>query len=522
MDYVAQHKDSWPDEYRQQDAWHTSPERVTEDETSQQHQQFEEPVKRAPLPEGPRNYNSGQVPVQKPPRDLPTKPQSRGKGFKRSQTTELRGRNLPKSPVTKNIAQQENANYQLPQAYSPVIDRKQGAEYQEIPQHSLDGYPQNDQSTDFYEEDYAESSKSSRGLWIACFIFAVLFFCFGLYTFANSKIKSSGEPGQVVVVDIPSGSTSKDISKILETEGIIPSSSGFDYYVKVRGGADNLKAGSYELNQNISVSDALDVLNEGPTANDQTILPEGLWVSEILVELDKQIPSVTAQELQIALDAQKSSLKYVPDGILCPEQIPNCVWEGMLFPAQYEFPSDVTADQVIKTLNDEFNKVASEVGLDDPAVLNGRDPYEIIIVASMIESEAAVDSDRPKIAEVIYHRMSGDELSNSWLGIDATVIYSLGSRNPGDDVIIARHKVSDDPYNTSALGGASTRGRIPQTPISAPGRSSLLAALNPSNEGYKWYTLPDPDTNEHTFSTNKADHDAADAAYDKKIAESQN
>ena len=122
----------------------------------------------------------------------------------------------------------------------------------------------------------------------------------------------------------------------------------------------------------------------------------------------------------------------------------------------------------------------------------GRSAYEVIIVASMVEAEAKTDADRPRIARVIYNRLR-EQMS---IDIDATCIYGYGDR---------RINLNEQDLTQTPTPGFACRNNpsLPPSPISAPGRASLEAAINPSEEpgaeDWVWYVLKDADGN-HLFT----------------------
>jgi UPF0755 protein len=133
-----------------------------------------------------------------------------------------------------------------------------------------------------------------------------------------------------------------------------------------------------------------------------------------------------------------------------------------------------------------LDQVATELGYGDAAARVGREPYEVLIVASLIEAEAKVDGDRGKISRVIYNRLE----QNIRLGIDATVYYALQRR--GGSLTRSDLQV-ESPYNTRANFG------LPPSPIGLPGRASLEAAMNPEPGPWIYYVLADEAGN-HAFS----------------------
>jgi UPF0755 protein len=177
--------------------------------------------------------------------------------------------------------------------------------------------------------------------------------------------------------------------------------------------------------------------------------------------------------------------------------------EGLLFPDTYQVAGNENEEAVAKRMIDRMERVATQQGIEKPPFA-GFTPYQILIVASIIEREARVDEDRGKIARVIYNRL-GNKMP---LEIDATLLYRADPSTP-----FAQLREIDTPYNSYLHGG------LPPTPIANPGAASIKAALNPTPNPpssqctrkddpceYLYYVLKDKD--HHVFATNKEDHDA--------------
>jgi len=139
--------------------------------------------------------------------------------------------------------------------------------------------------------------------------------------------------------------------------------------------------------------------------------------------------------------------------------------EGLLFPDTYQVSNADNEPQVVERMVTLMERVANQEDIETKAAIQGRTPYEVLIVASMIEKEAKLDEDRPKIARVIYNRL----YLGMPLQIDATLLYG----QPRGTSPSAMRDV-DTPYNTYMHTG------LPPTPIANPGRASIQAALNPS------------------------------------------
>ncbi len=328
--------------------------------------------------------------------------------------------------------------------------------------------------------------RSKRLVWLGAFFAIILAVGFFAKLWIDKQLDPSGDPRTTAIdIQIPQGSSSGEIGDILEQNEIIPSSRAFGYYTKYKN-LNNFQAGDYVLNENMSVYEAIAVLDAGPADPESPnfSVNEGLWVSEALLEIEKDVPGVTVADLEAVLASDSITPKYRPEGITS--------WEGLLFPAKYDFAEGTTAREVISLMNNKFNDVATEVGLDDPEKLRGYTPYEIIIIASLIEAEAALDADRPKVASVIYNRLEGRDNGQTGrlLQVDAALFYGLGTRDINEMV---KNLESDNPYNLRNREG------LPPTPIAFPGKASLEAALNPAETDFLFYVLKDKQGN-HLFT----------------------
>jgi UPF0755 protein len=175
--------------------------------------------------------------------------------------------------------------------------------------------------------------------------------------------------------------------------------------------------------------------------------------------------------------------------------------EGLVFPDTYQVASTDTEQSVLQRLVNQMQKVGAQTGLDK---LPADQAYQDLIIASIVEREAKVDADRPKIARVILNRLD----LGMPLQVDATLFYGQDPKTPFDEL-----KAKDTPYNTYLHTG------LPPTPISAPGAASIKAVLNPdpplaedacpTNKPGEpcellFYVLS-PDGKTHAFATNVRD-----------------
>lgn len=295
----------------------------------------------------------------------------------------------------------------------------------------------------------------------------------------GGQLDPEGEPGQTIVVDVPTGATTSDIGSLLSKRGIVPNSTFFRYYAQWKD-FGNFQAGEYTFQENMSADEAIVVLQGGPKQIEygQFRVIEGLWISEILPRLANQIPGVTVGQLESALASGQIPARYRPEGVNS--------WEGLLFPSTYFVEDDVTAAEVLERMSDEFAKVTGELGYGAAEQRLGVTAYQAIIVASLIEAEAKTDADRPKIARVIYNRLN-EQIP---IGIDATFIFNEKER--GIPITQSMLK-SEEQFNSRLELG------LPPTPIGVPSRASLEAAMNPSDGTWIYYVLADTEGN-HFFT----------------------
>ncbi len=305
-----------------------------------------------------------------------------------------------------------------------------------------------------------------------------------------------GSPGEEVAFTITKGATTSQIATSLAEKKIVSSATVFEWYVKWKGG-DPFQAGDYEgLRVNSSMGHVVDILKAGPPPPKTVsfLVREGLWVSEFKKLVLEKFPTMDPAALDAALANTHPSLQPAGSSNL----------EGFLFPATYEIAQqDVgNAQKLIDQMMVAFDRVSQAQGLPDAtAKLKGVagskaiSPYEALIVASLVESEAKVDEDRPKIARVIYNRLARGET----LGIDASVLYALQKRKAN---LTDSDLKTDSPYNTRLKKG------LPPAPINSPGQASINAALNPAPGDWLFYVLTDKDGH-HYFTNSQSDFNRA-------------
>ncbi len=311
---------------------------------------------------------------------------------------------------------------------------------------------------------------------------------------AARLVDPPGSPGEKVSVAIPPGTSAAGIATRLERQGVLSSARAFRLYAKARGAGADFQAGEYELHRRMAMGAVLDALRAGPKIRfAKLVIPEGLTVTEIAQKVG-QLPGHDAQRfLEVARSGTVRS-KWQPPGL--------SNLEGLLFPDTYLVTDKEDEVAVLSRLVNRFDQVADEVGLGRRSLPAGLGPYQAVVAASLVETEAKVPEDRPLIASVIENRLE----RGMKLQIDATVLYALGRHKSR---VLFKDLEVDSPYNTYRVDG------LPPTPIGAPGRASLEAVIDPADEDYIFYVLYEKN-GKHAFAKTPAEFERLKAEARRK------
>jgi UPF0755 protein len=220
----------------------------------------------------------------------------------------------------------------------------------------------------------------------------------------------------------------------------------------------------------------------GETTVHRLTIPEGSSLKQIAAKVGN-IPGLSADRFLAVAQSGTVHSKFQPPG--------STSLEGLLFPDTYFVEKKDDEASILNRMVQTFDDMATAAGIQDAPAKVGVSPYQAIIIASLIEREAKLDQERPMMARVMYNRLQ----RNIKLGIDATVEYAIGTHKPrltNEDLNV------DSPYNTRKFAG------LPPTPIAAPGRNSLAAAVNPTAGPWLFYVLADQN-GRHAFTDNDAD-----------------
>ena len=291
------------------------------------------------------------------------------------------------------------------------------------------------------------------------------------------QINPPAHPGRPVDVTVPRGASSSQIAGVLVKDHVIASSFWFRVYLKLHG-SGAFEAGVYQLREHDSYAAVVKALH-GREVSNELVIPEGFTVSQIAQRVGA-LPGHQAAAFQALAEGGTVRSPYEPAG--------SNDLEGLLFPDTYTVTPGETDAAILGQMIGRFDQVADRIGLSSAPASVGVSPYQAVIVASLIEREAKVASDRPLVAEVVYNRLA----KGMRLQIDATVLYALG---PGHTTLSTADLSVRSPYNTYQVTG------LPPGPIANPGAATLQAALHPATGDYLYYVVVQADGQEAFSAT---------------------
>ncbi len=398
---------------------------------------------------------------------------------------------------------------ELPKVYPPLKETRRPERREPVVAEGHD--PEAGEAFD--PRDYVRLPRRSGSMRRFAIVAAVLLLA-GIYVYraandwVDGQISPAGPWGEDVEFAIEDGWTLNRIAEELDSTGVITNSTVFRYWCNRQDDCGDFQAGDYTLNLDMDFQEAVDRLNEGPRPITffDVLVQEGLTLDEIRTRLIAENPEFDPVELNDVLDSGRLESALVPTDRLFLVDGFRHLLEGMLFPATYDILSEKSGDEfdllsrMVRTMEDRVATISDEVGLPPEADELGLTEYDMIIIASLIEEEAKIDADRPKIARVIFNRL----LNGESLGIDATTRYAV-NKTPAEPLLQSELD-SASPYNTRNLGIIG----LPPTPIAAPGEASLRAAFGPEAGEWLFYALTNEDGVEgaHAFANTLDEHNA--------------
>lgn len=311
----------------------------------------------------------------------------------------------------------------------------------------------------------------------------------GLWFDYRQSVDGALPLNQVRYFEILKGEGLQAIGGRLAAEGIFLSPRWFALAVQWRGVAGRLKYGEYELRPGMNALDLVDLFASGKVYLHAVTFVEG-WNFRQCLQALKANPAL-AQTI-----GETDVMERLGSGGSHPE--------GQFFPDTYRFPKGIPETVVLSQARDRMTQVLESEWQGRSEGLPLLDPYEALILASIVEKESALPEERVRIAGVFLRRLQ----SGMKLQTDPTVIYGLGAAFDGN---LRRSDLEQDtPYNTYVHAG------LPPTPIAMPGRDAIHAVLHPAAEQSLYFVAKGDGS--HVFSATLEEHRQAVDIYQKHKA----
>jgi UPF0755 protein len=283
-----------------------------------------------------------------------------------------------------------------------------------------------------------------------------------------------------VLFTVAPGAPLGRVARELASAGLVRDALAFEWLARVRGLSLGLRAGEYRLRASLTPAEILEALSEGRVATYPLIVPEGFTAAQIGSRLAAAGLAEAAAFASAVEDPRLAAALGVPARRL----------EGYLFPETYQLPRGLSAERLAEIMVQQFQQVWAELtAAGSPGSLS---LHEVVTLASIVEKETGVPSERPLIASVFLNRLA----RRMRLESDPTVIYGI----PGFDGNLRRRDLENEanPYNTYRIVG------LPPGPIASPGRAALAAVLQPEPSGFLYFVSRNDGS--HVFAKSYREH----------------
>ena len=293
---------------------------------------------------------------------------------------------------------------------------------------------------------------------------------------------------QEKIFTVPTGTGRVALEALLVQDNIIAPENEFQWLLKLRPELANMKAGTYRLQPEMNVEQVLALIASGKEAQFTIRFIEGNRLSD-WSNILRDAPYLTHKSQDATQTELYAMIGYEGDGLL----------EGWLYPDTYLYTAGTADTDILKRAYQRMKTSLDEEWKGRDKNLPYKNAYEMLIMASIIEKETGVDSERSQVASVFVNRLN----KNMRLQTDPTVIYGLGDKYRGK---IYRSDLDNySAYNTYKIDG------LPPTPIAMPGLASIKAAAHPAKTDYLYFVANG--TGGHTFSHSLNDHNRAVKVY---------
>ena len=320
---------------------------------------------------------------------------------------------------------------------------------------------------------------------------ALVWIVIGLFYYQASRPAS--EKNQTMIFEIQPGMTLKQVALELSRQGLIRSSSAFQAITYIQAKQKQVMVGEFSLSPSMPPSKILLQITSGKTILHPVTIPEGYRITEIATLLHSE--GLADKEFFIRQTRDKSLIR--------PLGIPADSLEGYLFPETYHFSKFTPEKKIVQKMVDTFREQVLIPQLLMSAKKSSLSWHEIITLASLIEKETGLDSERKIISSVFHNRLR----KNMRLQTDPTVIYAM---EKFDGNIRKRDLKIDSLYNTYRYKG------LPPGPIANPGLKSIVAAISPIKSDHLYFVSRQDGS--HHFSSTLIEHNRAVQKYQLRKA----
>lgn len=317
------------------------------------------------------------------------------------------------------------------------------------------------------------------------FLLAVAALLAGGAALRLARIPYKGYWADSALVEITPGTSTRTILTTLEERGVVRSRHLAYAALRVLFRGRSLKAGEYLFAGPASTEDVLRTLVEGKVVTHRVTIPEGFTAEEVF--------ELVARERLATLDELRSLFARPADFAGVPAGSPSL--EGFLGPETYLFTRSVGARGIVSELVQTFRRSLPE-RFDERARALGRTPLEAVTLASLVEKETGVASERPLVSAVYHNRLK----VGMPLQCDPTVVYALRRRGLWTGALTREGLAIDDPYNTYAAAG------LPPGPVASPGGAALEAAVAPASVPFLYFVAVGDGSGEHRFAVTYEEH----------------
>lgn len=337
--------------------------------------------------------------------------------------------------------------------------------------------------------------KFSKSFIILIILGVLLYFYIGNYI-EKSLLAVDINDNNKIIVEIPEGSSTSSIAKILYNNNLIKDQRVFKYYAKKTKADSQLRAGSFTLSKDMNIDELLEVLIKGGTSSNTvniTII-EGLTLQETAKSISEQL----GLNHDLLVNLMENTDKYRADYqfLMDNPNIKNL--QGYLLPETYNVYTKSDEEAIVKMLVSQFDEFYKKEMLPLIGKNSNLNLEDVVNLASIVEKEAVLAEERDEVAKTFLNRLD----INMKLQSCATVNYARGEwkeRLSNEDIKI------DSPFNTYVVEG------LPPTPINSPGKESIKAVLQPADVDYLYFVAKGDGS--HHFSNNYEDHLAAKNKY---------